>query len=355
MTDGTAMLSAVAGLLTVTLTALASAAAILVLYPILKRYALARPNARSSHVTPTPQGAGIAVIATVVVASAVAIGFHALTGDATTSLAIIVVAAVAMACVGAVDDIRPLPVMPRLLLQTMIVAAVIFTLPGDLRVVPALPWSFERVILLIGGVWFVNLVNFMDGIDWMTAAEAIPLLATIALLGAAHAVSAYGAFLAAALAGALLGFAYFNRPIARVFLGDVGSLPIGLLLGWLLVLLAGTGHLAAAILMPLYYLADASITLLRRVIRGERVWQAHRTHFYQLATERGFSTREVVGRVFLLNLCLCGLAATTVLVPAAASRILALVIGLGLVAALLFAFARGKTRPVRLNGPRQNA
>ena len=349
------MLSAVAGLLTVVLTALASAAAILILYPILKRYALARPNARSSHVTPTPQGAGIAVIATVVVASAVAIGSHAFTGDATASLAIIVGAAVAMACVGAVDDIRPLPVMPRLLLQALIVAAVIFTLPKDLRIAPDLPWSLERLVLLIGGLWFVNLVNFMDGIDWMTAAEAIPLLATIALLGAAHAVPAYSAFLAVALGGALLGFAYFNRPIARVFLGDVGSLPIGLLLGWLLVLLAGSGHLAAAILMPLYYLADASVTLLRRLINGDRVWQAHRTHFYQLGTERGFSVREVVARVSLLNLWLCVLAAITVFAPGAPAQILALVIGFGLVAALLFAFARGKTGRVGLNGPRRNA
>ena len=249
-----------------------------------------------------------------------------------------------MACVGAIDDIRPLPVMPRLLLQAIIVAAVIFTLPTTYDS-PALPWSFERVILLIGGLWFVNLVNFMDGIDWMTAAEAIPLLATIALLGAAHACPPTALSWRWRSAAPLLGFAYFNRPIARVFLGDVGSLPIGLLLGWLLVLLAANGHLAAAILMPLYYLADASVTLLRRLIRGERVWQAHRTHFYQLATERGFSMREVVGRVFLLNLCLCGLAAATVWYRRQPARIIALVVGFGLVAALLFAFARGKTRP----------
>jgi UDP-N-acetylmuramyl pentapeptide phosphotransferase/UDP-N-acetylglucosamine-1-phosphate transferase len=335
------MLSTVDGLLTAVLTALASAAAILLLYPVLKRYALARPNARSSHVTPTPQGAGIAIVATVAAASAIAIGFHAFPADATTPMAIIIGAALAMACGGAIDDIRPLPVVPRLLLQTVIVAAVIFTLPHELRVVPTLPWGVERLILLVGGLWFVNLVNFMDGIDWLTAAEAIPVTATIALLGAEHALAAYGAFVATTLGGAVLGFAYFNRPVARVFLGDVGSLPIGLILGWLLVLLAANGHLAAAILMPLYYLADASVTLLRRLIERKRVWQAHRSHFYQIATERGFSVREVVARVLLLNLCLCILAAVTVFAPAVASQILALVVGLGLVAALLFSFARG--------------
>ena len=107
--------------------------------------------------------------------------------------------------------------------------------------------------------------------------------------------------------------------------------------------------------MPLYYLADASVTLLRRLINGDRVWQAHRTHFYQLGTERGFSVREVVARVFLLNLWLCVLAAITVFAPGAPAQILALVIGFGLVAALLFAFARGKTGRVGLNGPRRNA
>ena len=333
----------IAGLLTAVLTALASAAAILLLYPVLKRYALAKPNARSSHLAPTPQGAGIAVIAAVVAASAIAIALHAFPEGATLPLTIIVAAALAMACVGAIDDIRPLPIIPRLLLQAVIVAAVIYSLPKELRIVPVVPWSLERLILLLGGLWFVNLVNFMDGIDWMTAAEVIPLTATFALLGAAHALPSYGAFLAAALGGAVVGFAYFNRPIARVFLGDVGSLPIGLLLGWLLVLLAANGHLAAAILMPLYYLADATVTLLRRLIRSERVWQAHRTHFYQLATEREFSVREIVAYVFLLNIFLCALATATVFVPAVPIQPLALVAGCGVVAALLFVFARGKS------------
>ena len=89
---------------------------------------------------------------------------------------------------------------------------------------------------------------------------------------------------ALALGGAMLGFAYFNRPAAKLFLGDVGSLPIGLLLGWLLVLLAGAGHLAAALLLPLYYLADATLTLLRRLSSGERIWQAHQLQPHRIRT-----------------------------------------------------------------------
>ena len=100
---------------------------------------------------------------------------------------------------------------------------------------------------------------------------------------------------AATLCGALIGFAFFNKPVAKLFLGDVGSLPIGLLVGWLLLQLAGTGALAAAILLPLYYLMDATITLLRRLARREKVWEAHRSHFYQQATANGFSVMAVSG------------------------------------------------------------
>ena len=154
---------------------------------------------------------------------------------------------------------------------------------------PFLPWWIERILLVLAGVWFVNLVNFMDGLDWMTVAEFVPLTGGLVLLGAFGALPPYAVVCALALLGALIGFAPFNRPVARLFLGDVGSLPLGLVAGWLLALLANKGHLAAAILLPLYYLMDATITLFRRLARGERVWQAHRSHFYQRATDNGFT------------------------------------------------------------------
>jgi UDP-N-acetylmuramyl pentapeptide phosphotransferase/UDP-N-acetylglucosamine-1-phosphate transferase len=149
-------------------------------------------------------------------------------------------------------------------------------------------------------------------------------------------------FVALALCGAVIGFAPFNRPVARLFLGDVGSLPIGLLLAWLLVLLAGSGHLAAALLLPLYYLADATVTLLRRLSNGEQVMQAHRSHFYQRATDHGFSVQAIVGRVFAVNLGLVALAAMTVLNPAIWMQVLALAAGCALVAWLMLSFERGK-------------
>ena len=188
-------------------------------------------------------------------------------------------------------------------------------MPDEARVASFLPLWMERALLVVAGVWFVNLTNFMDGIDWMTVAEVVPITVYLVVIGLSGGLPAYAVVVAIALGGAMLGFAPFNQPVARLFLGDVGSLPIGLLLGWLLLLLATQGHVAAAILLPLYYLADATITLLRRLSAGEKIWQAHRTHFYQRALGNGFSVREIVAHIFVLNLILASLATATVLAP----------------------------------------
>jgi UDP-N-acetylmuramyl pentapeptide phosphotransferase/UDP-N-acetylglucosamine-1-phosphate transferase len=272
---------------------------------------LAQPNARSSHSAPTPQGGGIAVIATTLLVTG---GGIAALGEtsATAEVFAVLAAGAFIAVVGGIDDLRPLPVVPRLALQTIAIAVALAAMPSDLRLVPLAPWWAERLCVLIAWLWLVNLVNFMDGIDWMTVAEVVPVTGAIVLLGLAGAVEPLPALLAAALVGAMIGFAPFNRPVAQVFLGDVGSLPIGLLLGWLLVQLAAMGHVAAALILPLYYLADATITLAGRVVRGEPFWRAHRTHFYQRATDCGLTVREIVTRVFVANLALAALALITV-------------------------------------------
>src|SRR6185312_180888 len=146
------------------------------------------------------------------------------------------------------DDIRPLDAWPRLIMQAIAVVVVVAAaLPAELRVIPLLPWWVERVLMTIAVLWLVNLVNFMDGIDWMTVAEVVPVTAALTYLGWRGALPADATTVAVVLCGAMLGFAPFNKPVAQLFLGDVGSLPIGLLLGWLLVRLA-ENHLAAAVL-----------------------------------------------------------------------------------------------------------
>ena len=313
---------------------------IVVLRPWLSRHALAHPNARSSHQAATPQGGGIAVmIATLSVAWSAILVLPGLVHEQWAQLLAVTAGMTLLAAVGVIDDMRSLRAAPRLAVQCVAVGAIIIALPADLQIVPHLPRWLERSCLFVGGLWFVNLVNFMDGIDWMTVAEFVPAAGAMVLLGMAGEVDLPATLLAAALLGAIAGFAPFNKPVARLFLGDVGSLPLGLLLGWLLLQLGAKGHLAAAFILPLYYLADASITLMRRAAHAEPFWQAHRTHFYQRAIANGFTVPQVVARIFCANIALAALALSTIAAPRLGW--LALMAAAGIVAWLLAAFVRG--------------
>jgi UDP-N-acetylmuramyl pentapeptide phosphotransferase/UDP-N-acetylglucosamine-1-phosphate transferase len=317
--------------------ALISAGLIKLLLPLLHRYALARPNVRSSHIEPTPQGAGIAVIA----ASLASAGAGAVWMNLPIPVALFG-ATLFIALVGFVDDIRSIPVPPRLLLQAVAVGAVLFWAPADLRIAPSLPLAIERGLILLAGLWFVNLVNFMDGLDLMTVAEVVPITGAMILLGLLNGFPALATLIAASLCGAMIGFVPYNRPVAKVFLGDVGSLPIGLLLGWGLLQLAWHQQLTAALLLPLYYLADATLTLLRRIAKREPFWAAHRSHFYQCATKNGFGAGRVVTEVFVLNVGLALLAIVSINANSLLADVLTLLvaaIGVGLV---LYRFSRAR-------------
>jgi UDP-N-acetylmuramyl pentapeptide phosphotransferase/UDP-N-acetylglucosamine-1-phosphate transferase len=321
--------------------AMLSAAVTWAIRPLMLRHALARPNARSSHRIPTPQGAGVAVIAATLLVSGVIIaGFGA--PDLKIPVAVFA-AALFIAAVGFADDVKSIDVLPRLLLQGAAVAAIVFTTSSDLRIVPACPLWLERSLLLLAGLWFVNLVNFMDGLDWMTVAEVVPITAALLILGALDRFPASSTLVAAALFGAMVGFAPFNRPIAKIFLGDVGSLPIGLVLGWCLLQLGYDKQYAATLLLPMYYLFDATATLLRRLARREPFWAAHRSHFYQRATDNGFTVWRVIGNVFALNLVLAALAIGSVIASSFAVAFVLLIAGCIATAFVMYRFSRPRS------------
>lgn len=332
----------------------ASAGLILVLMPTLARYALARPNARSSHKTPTPQGGGFAVVAVTIAATLLALAMGVAPAAITT---VAILGAMAVLCVlGGIDDVRPLPVVPRLAVQVTCALALVLA-TGDGRIIPLGPLWLETAILTLALAWFINLTNFMDGIDGITVAEAVPLAAILAALGLTGSVAALipSTPLAIALAGAMLGFAPFNRHVAKLFLGDSGSLAIGAALGTLLIVLAKSGHLTAAVILALYYAADATLTLARRWRRGERLLQAHRTHFYQLATQRGFTVPQVTDRVWALNGGLAALAVLSLFLTSLAGHLVLLALAAASVGYVLWRFESGRptiTAPSKSARPR---
>ena len=250
-----------------------------------------------------------------------------------------ILAAIGLAILGAVDDIRPLPAVLRFVVQGVLVGLVLWRIPAEARLLGDVLPAPVPGLAIVAALWFVNLTNFMDGLDWMTVANFAPVLAALVLFSVLGELVPEAGLVAAALLGALLGFAPYNRPVARLFMGDVGSLPVGLMAGYAVYRLAAdTGVVPAAILV-LYYGADATLTLLARLSRRERVWEAHRSHFYQRATDKGWSVRSVVTTVFVLNLGLAALA----LVAANAGGIVwwaALASAIAAVALVLVAFSR---------------
>jgi UDP-N-acetylmuramyl pentapeptide phosphotransferase/UDP-N-acetylglucosamine-1-phosphate transferase len=320
--------------------AVLSAGLIVLLKPVLVRYLLAHPNARSSHARATPQGAGIAVILAVLIVAAAGWLMWRPAG-AGAALGPVLAGALGLTVLGLADDARALPVSWRLIGQALAAIAMVFSLPEDLRLFPSLlPLLVERVLLVIGTVWFVNAVNFLDGLDWITAAQVVPMTLGVAVLAALGPVPPSVGFLALALLGAMIGFAIFNKHPAQVFLGDAGSLPIGLLLAFLLITVAGT-DLAAAVLLALYTIADSTITLFRRAYNREHIFSAHRSHFYQRATINGLSAPQVTGRIFVLGLVLASLAIATVMTSSTMADLLLLALGASATGYVLSLLARG--------------
>jgi UDP-N-acetylmuramyl pentapeptide phosphotransferase/UDP-N-acetylglucosamine-1-phosphate transferase len=311
-----------------------------ILKSVLFRYLLAHPNARSSHATATPQGAGVAVIVALLIIFAAAWLFWTPTESAP-SLVPVLAAALGLTVLGLADDARALPVSWRFAGQMLAALVTVFSLPESLRLFPdILPVLVERALLVLGTVWFINAVNFLDGLDWITAAQVVPMTLGVAALQALGAVPAGVGFLALALLGGMLGFALFNKHPAQVFLGDAGSLPIGLLLAFMLIFVAGT-DLAAALLLSLYTLADATITLLRRAFNREPIFSGHRAHFYQRAIINGMTAPQVTARVFLLGLLLAVLAIAAVIAHPAFADMLLLILGALATACTLYLLARG--------------
>ena len=336
-------LSLAGGVLLLVVAALATVIMIIAAMPYLQKYALARPNARSSHAIPTPQGAGIAIVATMIVLL-FALAIFGSEGTSGLWAILLIFAIAALAAIGAIDDIHPLPVHLRLIVQFAAATLVLFAVPEEFRIFSFMPGWLEATGLAVGMVWFINLTNFMDGIDGITVVEMISISTGIVLV---HQVADTTgtisiSIIAVGLIGALLGFAPFNRHVASVFMGDVGSLPIGALVGWMLTVLAGEGFVAAALLLPMYYLGDATTTLYRRWRRGERLHEAHRSHFYQLAVQRGFRVPDVTNCIFALNVGLIILALITVQVRSTSLDIACLIAGALLTAALLRHFERGR-------------
>lgn len=291
---------------------IATVAATGLVLKFLRRHAIFdRPNERSSHTELTPRGGGIAVVSVLLVA-------WVLLAPPAHRYQVYSVAAAALILAGIswIDDLRSLSPGIRLVAQIAAILPALYWMTGETSFFQyVIPAPYDLIFVGLVWIWFINLFNFMDGIDGISGVEAASIGAGIALVAIIAPAGGPNPVLPGLVAAAATGFLFWNWHPAKIFLGDVGSVPLGFLLGWLLLDLANAGFWAAALILPLYYLADATITLLRRGLRGEKVWQAHREHFYQRAVQSGRSHAAVSLGVAVCNGFLVALALASTIWP----------------------------------------
>ena len=317
-----------AGLLTsAAAAAIASlAASVLTLAGLRRGMVLDTPNERSSHTRPIPRGGGLGFMVVIVV-SWTALW---LTGSTSVTPAIIG-GAVAIGAVSFVDDLQHVSFGIRLAVQTIAVFAALVWFPsGKPILADFVPLAVDRIIVGLMWLWFINLFNFMDGIDGLAAGEAVIVAFGLMVIAAVSPTVGPVSPEALVAGAAVLAFLPFNLSPARMFMGDVGSVGLGYLLGWLLIIAASKGALISALLLPLYFVADASTTLARRVWKRKPLAQAHRDHAYQNAVDTGLSHTLVTSMVVALGLLLIALAVLAVSMP-----IIAFGLGLLLTAAFV--------------------
>ena len=280
-----------------------------------RRRILDHPTHRSSHSVPTPRGGGLAVVPVLIIAW-MSIPFLVPEGPGIGDMLLVSGGAAALASLSWRDDLRGLSVKWRLSVHALVAGLVAgFASFPDPYFQGLAPVWLDRAAAALALLWFLNLFNFMDGIDGIAGVETVSIGLGCAIIAWATGQHAWIGVLGVILAGAGFGFLRWNWHPARIFLGDVGSIPLGFLLAWLLLALASEGAWAPALILPLYYLADATITLIWRAMRGERVWQPHRDHFYQRAIRRGRSHADVSLLVAGINLVLVGLAVVALAHP----------------------------------------
>jgi len=268
------------------------------------------PNERSLHSTPVPRTGGLAMCSAIFIVMPII----AVVLKADTSLIAILIGTLVVSAISFLDDRFTLNASIRLLVHVG-VAALLLIAGYSLSVfeMPLWPWEWPVAVgagfSLLYIVWLINLYNFMDGMDGFAGGMAVIGFVTFAILGFQADETLY-ATLCLVIAASALGFLIFNFPPAKIFMGDVGSSTLGFLVAVFSLWASRDGifPLWIAVLIFSPFIVDATLTLFRRLIKGEKIWEAHRSHYYQRLVQLGWGHRRTVLWEYLL-MVLCGVSA----------------------------------------------
>ena len=283
-----------------------------------------KPNQRSSHKSNIPIGGGIILSLTICISTLLLTIYNYLSfNEIKVEYLFLVLLILILATISWIDDLNKLSISIRLLVQCITVAGGLFCLTNEGNLFQGIfPYYIDLIITFIFWVWIINLTNFMDGIDGITSMQGISngigviiilLISVFILKYLQFSQIDFLFYFILFFIGSLTSFIFFNWSPAKLFLGDVGSIPIGFIFGWIFFEISGLGLWQISIIIPLYYLLDSGITLLKRIIKREKVFSAHRTHFYQIAAVKFNSHSYTVITIFTLNIFLIFLSICSIL------------------------------------------
>jgi UDP-N-acetylmuramyl pentapeptide phosphotransferase/UDP-N-acetylglucosamine-1-phosphate transferase len=281
---------------------------------------LIEPTTRGMHAIAVPAGGGLAIIATLATLWPLA------AWPLTTPQLIILACAIGLSLVSWIDDNRPLWPLTRLIVQAITVAIALTSVGFDQRLMTSGPLWLEPWLIGLAWIWMINLYNFMDGIDGLAGGQTVAISAGVVVLAVLTRHIDSDLHLAMILVGASVGYLVWNWHPARIFMGDCGSIPLGFLVGWLMLTLAHRGQWVAALILPLYFIVDATSTLIGRLVRGQAPWQPHREHAYQRAVLAGHAPDTIVRRIMFANALLIALAIASLTKPLPALALAACVV-----------------------------
>ena len=281
------------------------------LIPFLKKKSLVDyPSERSNHKILVPKGAGIVLVPLFIFSLW---GVFVSQDFFDKQWSIFLTSIVILFIVSLIDDFKNLSAPIRLLVHFITVAMSIFILKEDIYKFidnnilsfidfnPLFIFYLFSVALIILWIWIINLFNFMDGMDGLTCTQVLVLALTINILYLLGYMNENFQFLSLILISLFLAFYKFNKPTAQIFLGDVGSIPVGYIAGLVLIynFLKG-GPSVSILIVYLYYLFDSTLTLVIRLIKRKNIFEAHSDHFYQKILRAGQTHRQVLNKITFL-------------------------------------------------------
>tara|TARA_Y100000994_G_C15636369_1_gene419268 strand:- start:71 stop:1015 length:945 start_codon:yes stop_codon:yes gene_type:complete len=283
------------------------------------------PSQRSNHSLLVPKGAGIVLVPLLVIS---AYGIFLIKDSFDKQWLIFFLSIIILYVISLLDDIKNLSAPVRLFTHFLCVAISVFALKEDISLFIQnnfatwlnfnlhLLFYVLSLILIVLWIWIINLFNFMDGMDGLTCVQVLTLSLTINILCLLELMNENFQFISLILISLFLAFYKFNKPSASVFLGDVGSIPIGYISGLFLIYsFLKNGPVIPVLIVFLYYFFDSTFTLILRLIRRKNIFEAHSDHFYQKILRAGQTHQQVLNKIIILLFFLFILSMTSIKYP----------------------------------------